>query len=116
MIDVKDLRVGNLVNVVGIGDVKVSHLSSMGVYKDLRPIPLTEEWFLKFGLIKLRSPLLSFVMGCYEISIIPTHNEFGVYIPSGRIITKIKYVHQLQNLYFALTGEELELKEAKDEN
>ena len=36
-------------------------------------------------------------------------NLTGVFMYDFRI--QIKYVHQLQNLYFALTGEELILKE-----
>ena len=56
--------------------------------KDFRPIPLTEEWLLKFG---------------FERTYNSQFRYFGHYI-------KIKYVHELQNLYFALTGQELTIK------
>lgn len=77
---------------------------------EIDPIPLTEEWLLKFGAVK------TFDNWQFTISVgaITLHfrrnNEWyselgGIYLGS-----KIKYVHQLQNLYFALTGNELELK------
>ena len=73
------------------------------------PIPLTDEWLLKFGLEKL------------DIDLYKIDNEYFIlffsetyYIADEdwqnkkRIIGKgLIYVHQLQNLYFALTGEEL---------
>lgn len=69
----------------------------------LRPIPLTEEWLERFGFKKFKN-----------------HNDWskrGVIIHGRkrgfvlrRSVPVIKYVHQLQNLYFALTGEELEVK------
>jgi len=58
-----------------------------------KPIPLTEEWFLKFGFEGNSGTF------AWKLS------------PAGKVINvECKYVHQLQNLYFALTGEELILK------
>lgn len=69
-------------------------------YKDVTPIPLTEEWLLKwFG---------EDGVGCYaeENNMVELFLNNGDYlIPKNRL----QYVHQLQNLYFALTGEELTL-------
>jgi len=75
------------------------------------PIPLTEEWLLKFGFVKIGTYRIEFVKYSkykdFEI-------EVSLYINDGKIVTgqdfEINYVHQLQNLYFALTGEELEIK------
>ena len=71
-------------------------------------IPLTEEWLLKFGFEKIGGYLWNckklgarrFINNPYGI----THfeMEFGE--------THIRSVHQLQNLYYALTGNELEVK------
>ncbi len=78
----------------------------------IQPIPLTEEWLLKFGAIS--NPYKD----RYEL---PVKNEF-IFIDCDQCRTPnlwmakyphIKHVHQLQNLYFALTGEELTLKETK---
>jgi hypothetical protein len=71
----------------------------------VQPIPLTEEWLVKFGFVKNNS-------GFYEQKRFTYHPEYGWKILSQWIkgwvnVAEIKYVHQLQNLYFALTGEEL---------
>lgn len=75
-----------------------------------RPIPLTEEWLLKLGFEK--------TLNQYRIETnVNTRNgnnvPFIILDIDGfeyddlRLQTKIKYVNHLQNLYFALTGEEL---------
>lgn len=71
------------------------------------PIPLTEEWLLKFGFDN------KFNKG--KISIIPKgklgYENGRTYFNSWAILEKQPdYVHQLQNLYFSLTGEELIIK------
>lgn len=74
---------------------------------DLKPIPLTEEWLLRFGFEKCR-----FRNTVYENkSIILDSRKCGYLLCDNSIenLQYIQYVHQLQNLYFALTGEELKL-------
>ena len=65
-----------------------------------QPIPLTEEWLFKFGFIKHVSQ-----------SIWYTLNKVDVWFFDGKYVNdndvEIKYVHELQNLYFALTKKEL---------
>ena len=81
----------------------------------IEPIPLTEEWLFKFG---FRDNNYSFDKDIFHISwsvrVIST-NVRSLFFLDGEIPDdwkiNIKYVHQLQNLYFALTGEELEIKE-----
>jgi len=69
-------------------------------------IPLTEEWLLKFGFeesgghFETNPALWVSIGGLTGPTDIWIHGE---YVPS----VKIGYVHQLQNLYFALTGQEL---------
>ena len=115
-----ELRVGNLVyetiNRSNEEIVKITSLSdnviawspyrNTGHHNHIEPIPLTEEWLLKFG----------FVSNPYEDRY-ELRREYHIYIEIDK--TKgfteiwcekypiIKHVHQLQNLYFALTGEEL---------
>lgn len=64
--------------------------------KNFSPLPITEECLKKFG---FDSKLAQF-------------NVKGRFILDGYGMNEIeiKYVHQLQNLYFALTGEELKTK------
>jgi hypothetical protein len=83
--------------------------------KEPTPIPLTEEWLLKFGFVK--SPAGNSVyLSIPELKAeIHFENFMGgmvcvLYCSTGSFIpNEIKYLHQIQNLYFALTGEELKL-------
>ena len=84
---------------------------------DYRPIELTEEWLIKFGFQK-RTKVRDSVQ--YYIGLNPITHDWlfdimwlkGSDAPFYRNgFHKIKYVHQLQNLYFALTGEELKYNE-----
>jgi len=64
------------------------------------PIPLTENWLKKLG-FKLNS---AFGTSTYGNGVIGIFFYDGV---GSYGIAKFQYVHQLQNLYFALTGTEL---------
>lgn len=75
-------------------------------YTFFEPIPLTEEWFNNYGLLKTNG--ISFLLGCYEI-IRSKDDMYWCVILKGGVIARLKYIHQLQNLYYALTGEELKL-------
>ena len=74
-----------------------------------KPIPLTEEWLLKFGFFKhnnayvLEKPNENIMNFKFSIWSDFTYN-------SSEFPVELKYVHQLQNLYFALTGTHLKLK------
>jgi hypothetical protein len=71
-----------------------------------QPIPLTEEWLVKMGFSDGLLQEESFNMKVNSkmwVSITDLDHE-------GLIHTHIEHVHQLQNLYHALTGQELELK------
>ena len=73
------------------------------------PIPLTEEWCIKFGFQKdlentIYKNINKHCFLCYDDNIVLLLEE-----ENNWCITKVKYVHQLQNLYFALTKEELTL-------
>jgi len=73
-----------------------------------KPIPLNEEWLVKFGFEKDKS---AFIYGYYALYNNEIYWSGGVYSACDSISNiEIKYVHQLQNLIFALTGEELTLK------
>jgi len=90
------------------------------------PIPLTEEWLEKLGLIKrnqteelpeeLQQPDIdedgdiwyTWVKGVFNLEI-QSNGEIWFELYSH--YKHIKWVHELQNLYFALTEEELTLQE-----
>jgi hypothetical protein len=72
-------------------------------------IPLTEEWLVKFG---FKLPAYSWIGDKFHLSEwdrYPLNWCVAMNKNNAIVVSKLKYVHQLQNLYFALTGEELEL-------
>jgi hypothetical protein len=75
----------------------------------LNPIPLTKEWLLKFGFDGCTAPNKSIKVGYNDDDFI--HNQMSLMFKRN-IIIKLNYVHQLQNLYFALTGKELVVSDA----
>lgn len=103
-----ELRLGNW--VYDEGDLKTP-IQIVRLEEDntgwLKPIPLTEEWLLKFGaeenILRLIDDMwIQFEDGEWCVC----NDNDGFYD-----VSCIKHVHQLQNLYFALTGEELKIEE-----
>jgi len=83
----------------------------------LQAIPLTEEWLLKFGFKKNIDEAYEIETGRKAITISEAQDDgycFLCYrcdIGMDYVgIDFVDYVHQLQDLYFALTGEELTIK------
>ena len=68
------------------------------------PIELSEEWLVRFKFKKSKMDIRIWSCGSLKIKEHTNGYKFK-YIES---ITYIKYVHQLQNLYFALNKTELE--------
>jgi hypothetical protein len=73
--------------------------------EDVKPIPLTEEWLLKFG---FEYSDLNGDSGLWKIPPFQIYGKYNQFLYDYRL--DVNYVHQLQNLYFALTGEELTIK------
>jgi hypothetical protein len=73
---------------------------------NIEPIPLTEEWLLKFGFAS--NPYQDrYEKGVLHIECDKTKGYLQLWCEQLPQAIFIKYVHQLQNLYFALTGQEL---------
>jgi hypothetical protein len=72
------------------------------VYK---PIPLTEQWLIDFGFVKLGDGYEFWESSVFNIEF--TRNHWHICYTSNVLCTHIKHVHELQNLYFALTKNEL---------
>ena len=78
---------------------------------NLQPIPLTVEWLLKFGFEK--SGLWTYVIelqGNLKLVYYLGEKGWSIGFKSYSDFSNLYYVHQLQNLYFALIGEELTIK------
>lgn len=111
----QELRLGNLIyNSVGIvTDVTllcgkiISISDSKKVNEaDATPIPLTEKWLLKFGFRNNGQNMydLDGWIPCLREMRLKEARWYQVYNVAD---CGIAYVHELQNLYFALTGKEL---------
>lgn len=127
--EVQELRIGNLVNheqtthvIKSIGGSRVSSVWIRGtdndVYnssiKHIKPIPLTEEWLVSFGFRRKEKIVNEDVYVKGSLGIFPDYNIVVYYVEtckdgSHTIPITLKYVHQLQNLFFCLCGEELTL-------
>jgi hypothetical protein len=122
----KELRIGNLIyvdgnlrHVCGTSYKNIQHnyhpqnsVYSENYENECNPIPITEEWLSKFEIYNLNT--LNFKMGdlFYDLE----NKELGICgiesCTSEMIFyAKCEYVHQLQNLYFALTEQELTIKD-----
>jgi len=114
-----ELRFGNLLMELTSDDifkVKKAFFTLLELNLECsRKIPLTKEWLFKFGFIVRyfnedeTKPLYWKVEQNRHIDIYfePAISAFAFKINSIQYSTPINYVHQLQNLYFSLTGCEL---------
>jgi hypothetical protein len=106
-----ELRIGNWYQVMTIGGywhnrtMTVENLQSIdGCSIDVaKPIPLTEEWLERFNWNPPK-----------DIGVAFSTNTHEIYFVAGNYYKTIEYVHQLQNLYFALTGQELQTDETNE--
>lgn len=124
--NIKELRIGNYVrNQDGsLTDTPIGKPVKIEDYKHIMwaelcvPIQLTEEWLLKFGFENIDYGFTKKILTVSTLQLIwsdgwiypqiieePEMSNETVNVVS---LNRIKSVHQLQNLYFALTGKELQ--------
>lgn len=127
-----EFRVGNLFRFISTDSIEqVADIRTAGIktptinnvlITDIEPIPLNEDWLVRFGFEKdintswfrigyfaeMEDVSNRMIIGYNTVS-----NRLGCYQEgdaNGIFAQKtFQYVHQLQNLYFALTGTELTL-------
>ena len=133
-----ELRIGNLVYVTDnltnlifkeITPINIHNLMHLTGWDkspvdiEFEPIPLTEEFLLKFGFKNIDKGGNDFIT--YTDSEHNYYLQIDVRRKDGKYLildnsfddlrafsmVDIEYVHQLQNLYFALTGNELKYEE-----
>jgi len=110
-----ELRLDNLVldrysqlNRFSISDFNNFRQPNMGGNYGFSAIPLTEDWLLKF---RFETDHVTFDKGDFRIGQFVGENNF-IWLPTGSLNSshhgvKLVYVHQLQNLYFAIICQEL---------
>ena len=123
--EAKELMIGNYVNLIADGhkhepDTFKWSIDDYEYYEtvmfNILPIPLTEWWLLKFGFEKdidndycfkgfhLEDRNIDTFLPVEKI--LKLKDNFGCWYV-GAYLRELKHVHQLQNLYFALTSKEL---------
>lgn len=137
MVDVRELRIGNFFKISVCDNFRVDEIYKnedgfycvknnigcngsylYGVVEDLQPISLTEELLLKCGMNECddvsivryakRNGKFKINIMLYELKkcVICINNaESGEQVCSR----EVKYLHQLQNIYFDFTGKKLEV-------
>lgn len=120
--EAKELRINNVVLKSGvihpIGFYDFEDGGANFVLEDYQPIPLTEEWLVKFGFWnEVMDWYLDYKIGFNKDTLQVDREysnegewEISTLYPASKWLTTIKYVHQLQNLFFALTNKELIIK------
>lgn len=124
-----ELRIGNWINIngqyvnIGYGVIMDMHKKQKGIknsYLDtltFNPIPLTPEILEKCGFTKMnngwnmgeRKSYMDVIFSLFDDNY--CQGELDLRLNGSDLpMPKVKYLHQLQNLYFALTGEELTFK------
>lgn len=125
-----ELRIGNMVNtrnpnmnpfkieyIEGGRIDKFGGMNSIGSFVywgnlDIIPIQLNEGWLLNWGFknVLIDHPIpnhKAFELNSIHIKIYNSTDIIKVWYNSVSIDRNFYYVHQIQNLYFSLTGEEL---------
>jgi hypothetical protein len=119
MIKANELRIGNYFNYNNIafkvvkienkyiGLDKEDDFGNYANIEDIEPISITKEILLKCGFKKLGND--NYSIGRINLGLNYNISIDIDYVPIHCLNGKIKYLHQLQNLYFALTNEELKI-------
>ena len=121
--DARELRIGNYLME---GKVLSINLGSVVTYKpgdmyttlhpeEFSPIPLSEEWLFKFGFekadfygnFKVKAGDYYHSVKYYDGECVYSNDYSDA---DCYAVASIHYVHQLQNIYYSLTSEELTIK------
>ena len=112
-----ELRIGNYYNEFGIPkQVTASFIEKLDqiekackIVIDVSPIEITEDWLIKLGFKKdIETDYRWFIL---DKSVAYDLDDNCIRISDSWEFGKRKFVHELQNLYFALTSKELTFKQ-----
>jgi len=132
MIKANELRIGNyfeyliedklndpqsewVLNVIDAEDIAQAFHENYYFNKFYRAIPITEQILLNCGLEQIKGSKIYSINDAYKLKIIENSGFsnsclfYKKYVGNLIVsITYVSYLHQLQNLCFDLTGEELQ--------
>ncbi len=111
IMNANELRIGNLVNfendVISVTSGDINYFDEN--LDSFDPIPITPDLLLKCGFTKSRSHSLDYFYDAGGLTIISLRLGKPFWHNNNALPEK-KYLHELQNLIFALTGQELNIK------
>ena len=128
--EAKNFRIGNIIRPftqdgyeLEIRPLKASEFFMVDNHPEsTKPVELTKDWLIKFGFTdgnKCYKNAYSFEVLKTDFYLRPSYQDglyWGFNISDEKLdcelndVKPLKYVHELQNLFFAITGTELELK------
>ena len=125
--DARELRIGNWVIPVlelqgesedyeRLPPCQVSELPIVEAHKFYEPIPITPEILERCGFEKINTNGTAddeyyFINPSNGLRVFKTSNGIETQVHGYDDWIKVKYLHQLQNIFYFLTGTELEFKE-----
>ena len=115
--EAQELRIGNYAMGNKPFAVDANHIAmaynheiAQNGHERFKSIPLTEDWLIRLGFEKTSDNEHTkdrFVIRKQQRDLVINGFEYDY---NGILLSHPEYVHTLQNLYFALMGEELTLK------
>ena len=91
---------------VGIsGSVSTEPISKVDGHSSAKPIEISKEWIERLGFKDSKLEINSCIDLIYREGTL-----FLVMEACYTVLQHIQYIHQLQNLYFSMTGKELSIK------
>jgi len=121
-----ELRLGNLFieensnKIIEVIGLEKNRVVFSGMFLDkwqAKPMPLTGDWLVKFGFkfngfVKILGDKVckTYKIKDFDLQIIDCGYYYKAKLECAEILN-FKYVHQLQNLFFVLTGKEINYKQ-----
>lgn len=116
----KDLRINNLLyykhteEIVEVELIHKKHFdcrTKQGTFipnGSYEPIPLSEDWLLKLGFEKIAG---AYILNNGDFEMVYNEDHISLIVEGQWLTTKINNVHNVQNLYYYIKGEELTIKD-----
>ena len=118
--EITELRIGNLIKYANHkGHIGNEYFVDLDILKEIQegikyqPIPLTEEWLSKlgFGFVSHKAGQIYYRHRSNGWTVLHSYGKWHYSTSQSVCLGKeLKYVHDLQNLFFSLIGDELELE------
>jgi len=123
MLQLRELRIGDFFEVSSSSEEernKIGSVTKIGQRQALvsgkwfnldrlTPISITEDILLHVGFTQFDWLRESSVFECHYFKCTLDNNGVNLFCDNLKNLKAVKYLHELQNMYFDLTGEELEI-------